>query len=69
MVRDSMTQVWAAALIPQVSIPFLRAHGAHVLGSEHFSISSLDGVLSSHLLGPLCLVSYSMRTLSAVLHQ
>ena len=67
VVRDSMTPVRAAVLIPQVSIPFLRAQG--VWGSEHFAISSLHSVLSSHLLGTLFQVSPSMRTIRAVLHQ
>ena len=72
-VWDSMTSVRAAVLIHQVSIPFLRAQGAHVWGSGHFSISSLDSALSSsengahQLLGPLLLVSPSWRTISAVL--
>ena len=44
-------------------MPFLRAHGAQVWGSGHFSISSLDSVLSTgengahHLLGPLLMVN------------
>ena len=52
-----MSSVRAAVLNPQVSIPFLRAQGAQVWGSEHFAISSIDNGLSPsengahHLLG------------------
>ena len=75
LVSDSVTSVRAAVLNPQVSIPFLRAQGAQVWGSEHFAIPSIDNGLSSsengahHLLGSLLLVSLSWRTTSAVLHR
>ena len=44
LIWDSMPSVWAAVLIPQVSVPFLRAQGAQVWGSGHFAISSLENV-------------------------
>ena len=75
LVSDSVSSVRAAVLNPQVSIPLLRALGAHVWGSRHFAISSIDNGLSSsengahHLLGPLLLVSLSWRTTSALLHR
>ena len=75
LVSDSVSSVRDAVLNPQVSIPFLRAHGAQVWGSGHFAISSIDNGLSSsengahHVLGPLLLVSLSWRTASAVLHR
>ena len=62
-------------LIPQVSVQFLGALGAQVWGSGHFTLSSLDSVLSSsengarHLLGPLLeMVALSWRTIRSVLH-
>ena len=79
---DSVSSVLAAVLNAQVSIPFLRAQGAHVRaqgahvwGSGHFAISSIDNGLSSsengahHLLGPLLLVSLSWRATSVVLYR
>ena len=63
LVSDSVSSVRAAVLNPQVSIPFLRAQGAQVWGSEYFAILSIDNGLPSsengahHLLGPLLLVS------------
>ena len=47
LVWDSTTPVRAAVLVPQVSIPFLRAQGAQVWGIGHFPISSLDSVDST----------------------